>query len=176
MRRIYALIILLSCTATIIAAQETPKIELFGGYSFAHADIGGNSGQESPETVIVFVCPLDPTHCPPALFLGPTNLRQEVHTYSIGPQLSYRTDSRFTPFAHALFGGGYASNTTTFSGGHSTEANGSHVITLGGGFDVRLTSLLALRTQSDYVRTRFFHQPHDGFRLSTGIVFRFGKK
>src|SRR5258708_30926682 len=133
MRRIYALIILLSCTATIIAAQETPKIELFGGYSFAHADIGGNSGrhsnvngwnssvaynfnkwvgivldgsghyrsrQESPETVIVFVCPLDPTHCPPALFLGPTNLCQEVHTYSIGPQLPYRTTNRVTPFAH----------------------------------------------------------------------------
>jgi len=50
------------------------------------------------------------------------------------------------------------------------------VLTLGGGFDVRLNSLLALRTQADYLQTRFFHQPHDGLRVSTGVVFRFGKK
>ena len=40
MRKIYALIILLLCTATIMTAQETPKIELFGGYSFAHVNLG----------------------------------------------------------------------------------------------------------------------------------------
>jgi hypothetical protein len=209
MRRIYALIILLLGTAPMMSAQETPKFEFFGGYSFAHADAGANAGrhanlngwnssvaynfnkwigivldgggtygsaQLSPATNIIFVCPTNPTNCPPSIFFGPTTLHQQVHTYSIGPQLSYRTDSRFTPFAHVLFGGGYASNTTTFSGGHSTEANGSHVIISGGGFDVRLTSLLALRTQGDFLRTHFFHEPHDGFRVSTGIVFRFGKK
>jgi len=124
-----------------MAAQETPKIELFGGYSFTRANLLGDkhvnlngwnasvaynlnkwvgivvdgsgayrSRQVSPQTVIIFVCPIDPTHCPPGLVLGPTNLHQEVHTYSIGPQFSYRTDSRFTPFAHVLFGGGYTSN------------------------------------------------------------------
>src|SRR6266567_206698 len=203
MHKIYALIILLVCTATIMAAQETPKFEFFGGYSFVHADAGlgrhanlngwnssvaynfnkwvgivldgsgaYGSTQVGVATDIFFICPTDPTSCPPPLFLRPVTIHQQVHTYSIGPQFSYRTDSRFTPFAHVLFGGGYASNK---SGGF-TEANGSHVITLGGGVDVRLNSLLALRTQADLVQTHFFRQPHDGLRVSTGVVFRFGKK
>jgi hypothetical protein len=100
----------------------------------------------------------------------------QIHTYSIGPQFSYRTESRFTPFAHVLFGGGYASHRTDFGASRFSEANGSHVLTLGGGFDVRLNSLLALRTQTDLLQTHFFHNLHYGVRVSTGIVFRFGSK
>jgi hypothetical protein len=191
-----------------MAAQETPKFELFGGYSFAHVNTGANlgrhsnlngwnssltynfnkwagivldgsgtyrSGQLSPATTIIFVCPGGPP-CPLPFTFGPVVVHEKVHTYSIGPQFSYRSDSRFTPFGHVLFGGGYASDTTSLNGEHSSNANGSRVITLGGGFDVRLNSLLAIRTQGDYLKTRFFHQPHDGFRVSTGVVFRFGKK
>jgi hypothetical protein len=202
MRRIYVLIILLLCTATIMTAQETPKIELFGGYSFTRASLQGEhtnlngwnasvaynlnkwvgivvdgsgaygSEQAAQPFTVIFVCPADPASCPPPFSVGASVLHHKLHTYSIGPQLSYRTDSRFTPFAHLLFGGGYTSNTQ----GHRTDANGSHVATLGGGFDVRLTSLLALRTQGDLLQTRFFQQPHYGFRVSTGMVFRFGKK
>ncbi len=210
MRRIYALIILLLCTAAIMAAQETPKFELFGGYSFAHVNTGANlgrhsnlngwnsslaynfnkwvgivldgngtyrSGQLSPATTIVFVCPGIVPTCPPPFNFGPVNLSEQVHTFSIGPRFSYRSNSRFTPFGHILLGGGYATSKTTFSeGDNSTSGSGSRILTLGGGFDVRLNSLLALRTQADYLQTRFSHQPHDGLRVSTGVVFRFGKK
>src|SRR5260221_3582745 len=206
MRRIYALIILLLCTAAIMAAQETPKFELFGGYSFAHVNTGANlgrhsnlngwnsslaynfnkwvgivldgsgtyrSGQLSPATTIVFVCPGIVPTCPPPFNFGPVNQSEQVHTASIGPRFSYRSDSRFTPFGHILFGGGYASATT---GDHSTSGSGSRILTLGGGFDVRLNSLLSLRTQADYLQTRFFHLPHVRLRVSTGVVFRFGKE
>ncbi|HYL92239.1 MAG TPA: outer membrane beta-barrel protein [Alphaproteobacteria bacterium] len=202
MLRKYALILLLGCTATILAAQETPKIELFGGYNFTHVKLLGDhdpltngngwtvsaafnlnkwvgivadgSGAYSshPNSPIGIVCfpaitlcsvPADATH-------------RKLHTYTIGPQFSYRTSSRFTPFAHILIGGGYVSITDTFPGGHVTEANGSHVLTLGGGVDYRLTDRVALRTQTDLQQSRFFDEHHDGFRLSTGLVFNFGKK
>src|SRR6266567_4152971 len=155
MRRIYALIILLLCTAAIMAAQETPKFELFGGYSFAHVNTGANlgrhsnlngwnsslaynfnkwvgivldgsgtyrSGQLSPATTIVFVCPGIVPTCPPPFNFGPVNQSEQVHTSSIGRttdcasplELSFasarnncfyhrRIGRMFTPFAFCLW-------------------------------------------------------------------------
>jgi hypothetical protein len=137
------------------------------------------SKQVSPPRTVVFVCPQNPAACPLPISIGATNESQKVHTYSIGPRFYYRNHTRYTPFARALFGGGYlsdATHTNGISGGPAAEANGGSIQTAGGGVDIALTSRMAFRTQADFQRNRFFHEAQPDFRLATGLVFHFGHK
>jgi opacity protein-like surface antigen len=132
------------------------------------------SKQISSATTIIFVCSQAP--CPPSINVPAINLSQKIHTYSLGPRFYYRNHTRYTPFARALFGGGYISDTTSTGTGGLTEANGASVLTVGGGVDIGLNSRVSLRTQTDFLRNRFFHQTGPDFRLATGPVFHFGRK
>lgn len=186
-------------------AQPVPKFDLFGGYSFGHISTGDfdkphanlngwdvsatynlnrwsgivaegsglyGSKEISPATTIIFVCSQPP--CPPSISTGPRILSQKIHTYSLGPRFYFRNQTRYTPFARALFGAGYISDAP--NNGGLTQANGASVLTAGGGLDIALTSRVALRTQTDFLRNRFFHQTGPDFRLATGLVFHFGQK
>ena len=99
-----SLVLLLGVTAM---AQETPKAEVFGGYSHFVADVGGTSINMNGFHVSVrenlnswFGGDLDFS----------TNYGTEagfnVNTQSImyGPVFAYRKRSRVTPFAHVLLG------------------------------------------------------------------------
>ena len=50
------------------------------------------------------------------------------------------------------------------------------LVALGGGVDFTLTHRLALRVQPDYLQTDFFSNTQKNFRISTGLVFKFGNK
>src|SRR5262249_38657252 len=126
--------------------------------------------QISPATTIIFVCSQAPCRAP--ITFGPAVASNKVHTYSLGPRFSFRNRTRYTPFARALFGGGYISDNF----GALSDANGASILTAGGGVDIALTSRLALRTQTDFLRNRFFHQTGPDFRLPTGLGFHFGHK
>src|SRR5215472_3394897 len=132
------------------------------------------SKEISPARTIIFVCPQ--ATCPPPINDPAITLSQKIHTYSLGPRFYFRNHTRYTPFARALFGGGYISDTTRVGSGGLTEANGASVLTAGGGVDIGLNSRVALRTQTDFLRNRFFHQTGPDFRLATGPVFHFGGK
>src|SRR5579864_6172609 len=132
MIRSYVLIVFFICTAGILAAQETPKFDLFGGYSFARAkslstgNLNGwdssltynlnswlgftaegsghyGSHELSPRTIVVN-CPPLPLGCSTNVF-GPDVLNSKLHTYTVGPQFTWRTSHPLTPFAHVLVGG-----------------------------------------------------------------------
>jgi opacity protein-like surface antigen len=191
---------LLAVTTATAGSQQIPKFDLFGGYSYGyfstqhHANLNGwdvsptynfnrwfgiaaegsglyGSKEISPATTIIFVCSQTP--CPSPINFPATTLSQKIHTYSLGPRFYLRNHTRYTPFARALFGGGYIS-----VGGLccSTQANGASVLTAGGGVDISLNSRVALRTQMDFSRNRFFHQSGPDYRLATGPVFHFGNK
>jgi hypothetical protein len=132
------------------------------------------SKEISPARTIIFICSQPP--CPPAINAPAITLSQKIHTYSLGPRFYLRNHTRYTPFARALLGGGYISDTTKFGSGGLTEANGASVLTAGGGVDIGLNSRVSLRTQTDFLRNRFFHQTGPDFRLATGPVFHFGSK
>jgi opacity protein-like surface antigen len=137
------------------------------------------SQQVSPPRTIVFVCPQNPAVCPLPISIGATDQSQKVHTYSLGPRFYLRNHTRYTPFARALFGGGYISEATHISGisgSPPAEANGGSILTAGGGVDIAFTSRMAFRTQADFLRNRFFHETQPDFRLATGLVFHFGHK
>lgn len=106
-------------------------------------------------------------------------------TYLFGPRISYRNETRFTPFVQVLGGGVHAGPVTTSACTGTAcsplPSQNSFAMAAGGGLDIRLTHLISLRAvQAEYVMTRFASIPADAsgtqndLRLSSGIVFRFG--
>ena len=152
-------ILLMSVTA---AAQEehaaTPKVEVFGGYSYLRLYGEDNNGGEVAVTANVNE------------WFGVTGDFSGYHAQDNGddsgfvlggPKFTYRRGA-LTPFAHFLFGG-------SFGGGNSEGA-----MALGGGVDAKINKHVAIRIfQADYIATTF--RSNNG-RFSAGIVFRFGER
>jgi hypothetical protein len=167
--RLASLVLLLSIPAM---AQNTPEAEVFGGYSVVsnatltlhgwNASIDGNinrwlgikgdfSGHYTTES----------------------GVRVNLHTFTFGPQLSYRKNQRVVPFFHTLFGGARAS--AGFEGaGYSDTAFATNI---GGGLDWVAHKNCAVRViQLDLLVTRFGPSASTHARISAGIVFRPGSK
>jgi len=176
-------------------AQETPTAEFFGGYSYFHRESGDNlngwnasiaanlnkwfglvadfSGHyDSSSSRFQISQPGFP------LISTSSETTTRLHTFMMGPRFSYRKNEKITPFAHILLGAARLHNgfDATFSGGHtsfsfnSTRFSGA----VGGGLDVRLSKLLALRVvQAEYVFQDFGSSNHNHARVSVGLVFRF---
>ena len=173
--------------------QSTPKVELFGGYSYLRADgdgdpasnlhgwnasIAGNvnhwlglvadfSGHYGSETVTVGS--------------ARGNVDGRFHSFLFGPRVSARKNDKVTPFFHALFGASHAKANGTFTSGASTinvsDSDSAFAMALGGGMDVKLSDAVAVRLiQADYLMTRFGGSTQNNARLSFGLVLRLGKK
>lgn len=111
------------------------------------------------------VCLLPPggPPCPAAT----QTVNSRVITGMLGPRVSVPI-GRFTPFAHALFGGAHISDT---KGALNSDTSFSTAI--GGGIDYKLIKGVAWRFQGDALHTRFFGAGQNNLRLSTGLVLRF---
>jgi hypothetical protein len=179
--------------------QETPKAEVFGGFSYFHterggnlygwnasvagnlnnwfglvADFGGHYNSESSRSS--FILPGVPS----------SSFRLEskanIHTFMVGPRFSYRKSDRITPFGHILIGGIRNHIKSEFQSdliGNSsfTDTQTTVAGAVGGGLDVKLGSSVALRViQADFVLTHFFSTPQSNARVSIGLVYRFGGK
>ena len=108
-----------------------------------------------------------------------------AYTYLFGPRVSFRNNSRVTPFVQALFGGVHASEVTL---SHCTgpsctplPTQNAFAMTAGGGIDVRMSRHISLRpVQAEYMMTRFANpitgasNTQNDLRLSAGLLFRFG--
>lgn len=197
MRKLFSSIAVVLFVACCAKAQETPRAELFGGYSILHKDTGDNlqgwnvsiagnlnrwfglvadiSGNyDSSSTRIQAVIP----NFPP--FSTDLHSHIRAHTFLLGPRFSYRRSSRITPFGHILFGATRVHSRietdfdagTTFFSGSTTNFAGA----IGGGLDVTLTKSLALRVvQAEYILARSGSRNTDNARVSFGLVYRFGK-
>lgn len=110
------------------------------------------------------------------------NVDSSLYTYMAGPQASV-TLWRFTPFVHVLIGGAHIAHHATVTGLSGLKTSDtSFADAIGGGFDIRLVSIVGLRFQADLIQTRFsaslspinlFTSSQDNFRGSAGIVVRF---
>ncbi|HYP30001.1 MAG TPA: outer membrane beta-barrel protein [Blastocatellia bacterium] len=180
-------------------AQESPKVEVFGGYSFLRveggdsfngwqASVAGNvnnwfgivaefSGHyDSRSQRLSFVRP----------GLPPVELRSDtdtsIHSFLFGPRFSYRKHERVTPFVHGLIGltRTQVDGTATASDPvlddlltdfETSDTNFSAVF--GGGVDINLSKRFALRlVQADYQAIRNDSFTLDNARVSTGLVIR----
>ena len=157
-------------------AQQTPEVEVFGGYSNLAANLGTSSFDMNGVNFSAaenlnswFGGALDFT----SHFGTENGFRVDTQSLTYGPVFSYRKLKRVVPFSHALVG--------AVRGGPDYLGISKPIVhfdtCVGGGVDVKIRPNLALRLfQADYVMTRFSKTRQDNMRLSAGIVLLLGKK
>ncbi len=174
---LFALVLFFSVAA---AAQETPKVEIFGGYSNLFANVNNSSSNSSYTSFNLNGVAVSAAENVNSWFGGvldfSTNFGSHagynVNAESImyGPRFAYRKSRAITPSVHALFG---AIRGSRYFDGIS-EANYRFALGVGGEIDVRINDKVALRlVQADYIPTHFLDLRQDNVRISAGFVFRF---
>ncbi len=178
MRKVCLLVALVVLVSGAAMAQDHPKAEVFGGYSFLRVNPGqGVTGENFPAGWHASIAGnFNSWFGVAGDFSGHyktiSGVKANTHTFLFGPRISYRKNEKVTPFAHVQFGGVHAGG-----GGTSENALG---VSIGGGVDAKINDRFAFRVaQFDYLLTRF-DGPVSGttanqhnFRISTGIVIRF---
>jgi opacity protein-like surface antigen len=176
MQKVISVLALLLALPLLAQAQEAPRIEAFGGYSFLRLD-RDITGQQNTATGITngdrdlngfatsvnynFNSWLGATGDLTFNFDNNNNQAAQRNTRSylflFGPTITYRGNEKVTPFAHALFGfirQGVNNNV------QATVANNNNnqkqfAFGLGGGLDYNITERIALRAvQGDLILTR----------------------
>jgi len=185
---------------------ETPKVEVFLGYSrfgtFSNNTVAGNRmiGLNGGSASIAFnfnrylgLVGDFGGYDDSQVQLTGTGMNQPIvvnssgtaYTYMFGPRLSFRNDTRFTPFVQVLAGGVHASAVTATNCAGTAcvvlPVQSSFAMTGGGGLDIRITRHVGIRAvQAEYMMTRFDSIPAGGsssqndLRLSSGLLFSFG--
>jgi len=173
-------------------AIQSPRIDIFVGYSYLHATtvISGESinlhgGSFSASFYLNrwfgVVGDVGGYHA--------GNIAQEfdltLWSYQFGPRVRLQNDFRFTPYGQFLLGGGHAGGTIYTSslgpGLSPIGPNNSFLYTAGGGIDYRVNKRIAIRVvEAEYLHSEFLNgsvagHEQNNLRLSTGIVFTFGK-
>ncbi|MGD1211696.1 MAG: outer membrane beta-barrel protein [Candidatus Acidiferrales bacterium] len=176
----------------VASAQEGPKAEIFGGYSYVHMSDSGSANLNGGSASASFN---------PNSWLGivgdfggyqgtKSGLDGSVLTYLFGPKIAFRK-GRVTPFVQALFGGAHTSadpppqsgalvrprRESAVAGGGQFASSNTFAMAVGGGLDVNATDHIGVRLiQAEYLLTKFkdgIRDRQDSVRLSAGIVFRF---
>lgn len=184
-------LIWLCCLAMALAvtgkAQDYPKIEVFGGYSYFHSSFAGtgfnfNGGSGSiafnPTPMFGIVGDFGAYHN------NTSGVSTNNFTYLFGPKFAFRGNERVTPYFHVLLGGVHASSSASISTGGTTTtsisgSSNAFALAIGGGLDAQVAPHIAIRVaQIDYLLTKLQDDKDDrqnNVRISAGIVFRWGK-
>lgn len=157
-------------------AQQTPVVEVFGGYSNLSANVNASSinmnGVDFSATENLnswFGGTMDFS----GHFGTERGYRVNTDSLTYGPVFSYRKVKRIVPFGHSLLGA--VRGGPEYLGISKPEFRFG--VYVGGGLDIQLRPNLALRLiQADYLLTRFSQTRQDNMRLSAGIVLLLGKK
>jgi outer membrane protein with beta-barrel domain len=193
MQKLFLIVALTLALPVIAQAQEGSRVEVFGGYSYMRLEDSNIDGQDRDlngynisGAITIFKKSIALkgdvsghfgdllTNVTPRTDLGQT-------LFLFGPQFRLRNKSLIQPFAHALFGVARVKLENDAVPGDITDTG--FAFALGGGVDVKgLGSKVAVRLiQADYVRTKLDllnsgdSTSSSNFRISTGIVLRFGK-
>ncbi|MGB7942238.1 MAG: outer membrane beta-barrel protein [Terriglobales bacterium] len=212
MRKYFVLVSLLLLTAGLALAQDFPKVETSPAFMYIRTPVsftipGGPSVSQSFNcaggggTLAVNLTSLiglaaDLGGCK---YFGQTipaplssNINGSGFTFLFGPRLTFRSKSAFQPFTELNFGGMRISLSCENSNSQCTESFGTgsysktaFALTVGGGFDIKLSKKFSLRpVQAEYLYTRFgndcslevctFNNSQNSFRLKSGIVINWG--
>ncbi len=163
MKRALLVVCVLAIPA-VVAAQETSKADIFGGYSYLRVNPSGvNANGWEAALTGNFTEHFGIT----ADLSGNYARGGHVYTYAFGPQIATHID-KLRPFGHVLFGGNSIGNDRT--------SDTSYAFLFGGGLDLKLTTPFSIRLgQADYVRTHHFDQGQNDFRFSIGVVLNLGE-
>jgi opacity protein-like surface antigen len=194
MKIAFSLLIIFSA-ATAALAQESTKVEIFGGYSYLRADLGLGADRDlrgwnasityNLNKVLGVKADLSGHNTDGAIIFDPfadgaAKIDTSNFTFLFGPQFSYRKNDKVVPFAHVLLGG---SRRKEFSGPidvpgfpvfNIDSTDTAFTAAFGGGLDIKLTKRLAFRLfQADYLLSRFSGRTQNNLRIGTGLVIRF---
>lgn len=177
MIRVFVLTMVILGLALSTMAQDTPKVEVFGGYSYAGtgsngfaASLAGNLNDWFGLTVEVGG---------QYSKLTDQGFTEKIKTNSIlfGPRFSLRRNKKVVPFVQALIGAAHLKTETNEFGPLVSFSDTSLQTALGAGVDIRINDRFAFRAvQVDYLRTHFFGESQHTGRIATGVVIRFGRK
>ena len=157
----------------------TPRVEVFGGYSFARLDGGAGSYTNLNGAMGSFGWNFKPSLQIVAdssyNFVTISGTKNILYGNHFGARYFYRKHSPWgiTPFVEALAGGSRADTTVTGVGGYTTSAN-CLSYKVGGGLDIHPSRHWEIRVLDfDYYRTSFGTNVHqNNYWASTGIVLR----
>jgi len=182
---VVCLLALVSLFGAAAQAQDVPKFAVFAGYSYVRANpatsgidsfsMNGGSASIAYNANHWFSAVADFGGYHTNNILG-TGVDGTLSTYLFGPLISYRHDSRMTPFGQVLFGVAHIAgdNGLAFS-----TSNNSFAMAIGGGVDFKVSHRFSIRpAQLDYLLTHFNEfatgaQNQNNLRVSTGVVFHF---
>jgi hypothetical protein len=193
---VFALVAPVATTSAAVPAhaQEFPRWECFSGFSYANVGLGPQANLFGPVSKNYYGFHLGVNLNPYRNFsvvltdLGiqsrgsrvPPPFRHSNNSVVtsqalFGPELKIRT-RKATGFAHALVGVTNTRLVETDSFGTIDLVRRTNLaLGFGGGLDINLRPRLAIRLlQADYVPTRLLGKWQSDFRVSTGVVFRFG--
>lgn len=165
-------LLLMVSAARPCRAQDIPRIQVFGGYSYTRFD--------SPSFGFANTTGMNGYNFSPAYnFFRGLGLAAEISGQygsninlidaAIGPQFLY-PKGKLLFFGHALFG---EARSKVQVG--KEEEDSEFAVAVGGGMDLNVTSHFALRVfQVDYLHTTFFQTSQNNMRFSTGLVYRWG--
>jgi outer membrane protein OmpA-like peptidoglycan-associated protein len=164
---------------SLVSAQSLDRsgAEVFGGYSWYRTGgkVNGVALPDFPKGwASEFTYNVDAHVGVTADFNGHYNSAASAFDFALGPRFRL-TKGPFTPFAEALLGVQHL----TPKGFPSQNAP---TYIFGGGLDLKVTPQLSLRAiQADYVFTNYtaltesgVNNNFSGFRMQTGVVYRFG--
>ena len=193
MRKLFFIAALTLALPIISLAQDAPRLEVFGGYSYMRLEDDGSgldrdlNGFNVSGNIAVFGKRLglkaDVSGHFGNIFVatGVPSTNQRQFLFLFGPQYSLRKSGKIQPFAHALFGFTRQTLKNDAISGDLTDTG--FAFAAGGGVDLKaIGSRLSLRLlQADYVLTKFGdgassgNNTNNNVRISTGMVVRFGK-
>lgn len=173
------------CLLTVAAHAQLPSGDLYGGYSFARADLTFNDhasmrgfeasveGKLFPMVGIVADASSNYTnstvpYCTIPGVCPDITVNTTLRVLTGGPQVSFAL-GRFSPFVHGMIG---AAHIKEGDNGYAA-ADTSLAVVVGGGVDYQLVHRVKWRLQADELQTRFFGGTQNNLRFSTGFVLHF---
>jgi hypothetical protein len=206
MRNIIRVIAAVPLFALAASATDWPKYETFLGYSFVRFNpnsgfipsfnANGGYGQFQYNVNRWFSGVVDAGAVSKGVLNG-LDISSTVASVTAGPRFTYHNHSRFTPFAHILFGGAFSSASVPVVGGilppgvilpptgaitaRLTTSDSGFAMFVGGGLDIKLHKHIAFRPiGADYYLARANSlltgntSNRNNFRYTAGINFMFG--
>jgi hypothetical protein len=181
-------VLILGLCIAAAAADEMPKVEVFGGVSFLHIDDNGlhapkrnyagwdSEFQFNLNRLLGITADIGGNYGRVAS--GVSN--SHAYTYAFGPTFSFRREHA-TMFAHALFGENTISENVISGSSSPSPTDSAFAMVWGGGLDVKVNNTIGIRlAQLDWVYTR--HNLlleggkafQDNIRLTGGVTLNFG--
>jgi hypothetical protein len=206
MKNMIRVIAAMSLFALAASATDWPRYETFLGYSFVRFNpnsgyipsfnANGGYGQFQYNVNRWFSGVVDAGAVSKGVLNG-LDISSTIASVTAGPRFTYRNHSRFTPFAHVLFGGAFASASVPVVGAllppnvilpprgaivaRWTTSDSGFAMFAGGGLDIKLGKHIAFRPiGADYYLARADSlltgntTNRNNFRYTAGINFLFG--